>query len=108
VLDPIPLFAALAEAQRRGARIEDLAAAFHESVAATTSSAVTALCEARGIGVVALGGGVFQNARLTTSLRARLEAAHLTVLMPIALPANDGGLSYGQAVVAAAVLHDHQ
>ena len=108
VLDPLPLFAALAEARQRGERIEDLAAAFHESVAATTSAAVSALCTARGIGVVALGGGVFQNARLTTSLRARLEAADLKVLTPITLPANDGGLSYGQAVVAAAVLHDHQ
>ncbi|HTJ22949.1 MAG TPA: carbamoyltransferase HypF [Gemmatimonadaceae bacterium] len=108
LLDPVPLFAALAEARQRGERIEDLAAAFHESVAAATAAAVVTLCQSRGLDVVALGGGVFQNARLTTSLRARLEAVHLKVLTSISLPANDGGLSYGQAVVAAAVLHDHQ
>jgi hydrogenase maturation protein HypF len=65
---------------------------------------VADLCADNGVEVVALGGGVFQNARLTASLRARLEAKRLRVLTPVALPANDGGLSYGQAVVAAAFL----
>ena len=58
----------------------------------------------RGLQTVALGGGCFQNARLLTSLRARLEAMKFRVLVPKALPANDGGVSYGQAAVAAARL----
>ena len=103
-LDPMPLFAALAEGMRHGESVANLAAAFHESVAAATAELVADLCTERSIDVVALGGGVFQNARLTQSLCARLEDAGLRVLRPIALPANDGGLSYGQAVVAAAVL----
>ena len=51
---------------------------------------------------VVLGGGVFQNARLLTSLRGRLEARGFRVLTAGSVPATDGGLSYGQAVVAAA------
>lgn len=106
-LDPIPLLSALGDRMRAGVSIEDLAAAFHESLAAASAALATDLCTERGIRTVALGGGVFQNARLTQSLRARLEDAGLRVLLPLALPANDGGLSYGQAVVAAAVLDDH-
>jgi hydrogenase maturation protein HypF len=100
VIDPLPLLAALGEQRKAGASVERLAAVFHESVAAAT----TELACSFDVGVVALGGGVFQNARLAHTLRDRLEARGRRVLMPIHLPANDGGLSYGQAVVAAARL----
>ena len=107
-LDPVPLLVALALGLRRGTPVTELAAAFHESIAVATAAVVLELCTERGIATAALGGGVFQNARLTQSLSTRLEDAGLRVLRPIALPANDGGLSYGQAVVAAAVLDPHQ
>jgi hydrogenase maturation protein HypF len=54
--------------------------------------------------VVALGGGVFQNARLLTSVRSGLAALGLRVLVPMRLGPNDGAVSYGQAAVAAAIL----
>ena len=53
---------------------------------------------------VALGGGVFQNARLLESLQGRLETAGLRVLIPRRLSPNDGAISYGQAAVGAALL----
>lgn len=106
-LDPVPLLSALGDAMSRGIDVAELAAAFHESVASATADVVADLSDDSGVGVVALGGGVFQNARLTASLRARLEAKRLRVLTPVELPANDGGLSYGQAVVAAAFLRHH-
>jgi len=107
-LDPVPLLSALGEALRRGGDVGDLAAAFHESVACATADVVIDLCGDNNVGVVALSGGVFQNARLTASIRTRLEIKRLRVLTPIALPANDGGLSYGQAIVAAATLRRDQ
>ena len=59
--------------------------------------------EATGLSIVALGGGVFQNARLLVSLRQRLETG-ARVLLPRRLGPNDGAVSYGQAAVAAAQL----
>jgi hydrogenase maturation protein HypF len=103
-LDALPLLVALGEAAQRGTPTDELAAAFHESIARATAEFVADLSKRSHIRVVALGGGSFQNVRLARSLRSRLEAAGLVVLEPVLLPPNDGGLSYGQAVVAAAVL----
>ena len=51
---------------------------------------------------VALSGGVFQNRILLEQVAGRLAAVGLRVLSHRQVPANDGGLSLGQAVVAAA------
>jgi len=51
--------------------------------------------------VVVLSGGVFANRRLLSLTEAGLTAAGLRVLTPQLLPAGDGGISYGQAAVAA-------
>ena len=51
-----------------------------------------------------LSGGVFQSRLLLESVWASLSAAGLRVLVPDRLPVNDGGIAYGQAAVAAALL----
>lgn len=102
ILDPLPLLQALGESAAAGADVASLAASFHESVAEATARAVRDIARERGIRVVALGGGTFQNARLLSSLASRLQAARLRVLTPQVLPPNDGSISYGQAAVAAA------
>jgi len=79
----------------------EIAAAFHEGVAAAFATA----CSAAGSpATVALSGGCFQNLRLLSSLRNRLEDAGFRVLAHRLVPPNDGGVSYGQAAVAAATL----
>jgi hydrogenase maturation protein HypF len=104
VLDPIPLLVALGERRVAGVGVPELAAAFHESVAAATADLALRAARAAGTRLVALGGGCFQNARLLVSLRARLEAHALRVLVPERLGPNDGAVSFGQAAVAAAQL----
>lgn len=101
VLDPLPLLAALGDQRAAGRPVEDLAAAFHESVAAATAAVAGRAAQAARLSTVVLGGGVFQNARLLESVRARLTAQRLRVWVPRRLPPNDGALSYGQAAVAA-------
>ena len=53
-----------------------------------------------GLRTVALSGGVFQNRLLSDLCEDALSADGFTVLSHARLPANDGGLSFGQAVVA--------
>lgn len=104
VLDPIPLLAALGEQRRRGIDAGLLAASFHESVASAAAEVARAVADGAGIDVVALGGGSFQNARLLSGIRGRLEARGLRVLVPQQLGPNDGAISFGQAAIAASML----
>ena len=101
-LDPIPMLVELGDRRMRGEPVADLAADFHASVARATDELVRRAAEATGIRLVALAGGVFQNARLLTSVRVRLADHGFRVLLPRRLGPNDGAVSYGQAAVAAA------
>jgi hydrogenase maturation protein HypF len=78
---------------------EEVAAAFHETVAAAAADACAEAAEPR---TVVLSGGCFQNLRLLDSTRTRLGEHGLRVLEHRRVPPNDGGISYGQAAVAAA------
>jgi hydrogenase maturation protein HypF len=104
VLDPVPLLAALGELRQRGVDAGDLAACFHESVVRAAADVAIAVADGAGLDQVALGGGSFQNARLLTGIRRRLETRGLRVLTPRRLGPNDGAISFGQAAVAASLL----
>jgi hydrogenase maturation protein HypF len=104
ILDPAPMLAELARRSLAGEDPAYLAAAFHESVAESAVTVVLRIAERDRLDRVALGGGVFQNARLLSSLRTRLTRAGLQVLTGVQLSPNDGSISYGQAAVAAGQL----
>jgi hydrogenase maturation protein HypF len=70
---------------------------FHRGLAVATAEA----CAATGLEVAVLSGGVFQNRVLLELCTHELERRGLRVLVPELLPPNDGGISYGQAAVAA-------
>ncbi len=79
-----------------------IAARFHNGVAAVIEAGCVLLRERHGLGTVALSGGVFQNLLLLRATVSRLEARGFCVLLHSRVPCNDGGISLGQAVVAAA------
>jgi hydrogenase maturation protein HypF len=108
VLDPLPLLVALAERRAAGDAVQDLAARFHETVAAAADTLAARAAARSGLHTVALSGGCFQNRRLLESLTARLDARGLRVLVPRHLSPNDGAISYGQAAVAAALLQQEE
>ena len=58
----------------------------------------------KGLETVVLSGGVIQNRCLQQRLVQQLQTRGLSVLWPQQLPANDGGLALGQALIAAAKL----
>ena len=101
-IDAVPLLSELARRRQDGEDPCSLAAVFHESIAESTASVVLRAAERERLGTVALGGGSFQNARLLMGLRRRIQVAGLRVLVGRHLSPNDGAISYGQAVVAAA------
>ena len=79
----------------------EIAAAFHETIARAAADACE---EAGGSDAVVLSGGTFQNLRLLAATRREFEERGFRVLSHERVPPNDGGISYGQAAVAAAVL----
>ena len=96
--------ATLADALRR-ARQEPaaaVAAAFHTTLAEVTLAFADRVRARYGVSRVCLGGGVFANRRLTTAVLGGLTAAGFDVYLADQVPVNDGGISYGQAAVAAA------
>jgi hydrogenase maturation protein HypF len=79
-----------------------IAARFHNAIADVIVAASERLRETTGLDAVALSGGVFQNVLLVERSVANLEARGFSVLTHRRVPPNDGGISLGQAVVAAA------
>jgi hydrogenase maturation protein HypF len=102
MLDARPLVLAVAADVARGTDAGTVSARFHAGVAAATAEAAADVAGRAGLGTVVLSGGVFQNRTLLTATAGGLEARGLRVLVPERLPPNDGGVSFGQAAVAAA------
>lgn len=101
IIDPAPLLADLVTAVSAGRpAVDDLALAFHHALADVVVASVNRVVTGRRGLPVALTGGVFQNAIVTTLTRRRLEDEGCVVLTHHVVPPNDGGLALGQAVVA--------
>jgi len=98
VLDLTPLLRVLAERNSDPVAGAEL---FHGTLAAAIADWVAAAARRTGVRHVALGGGCFLNRVLTDTLPALLCAGGFVPLVARALPPNDGGLSLGQAWIAA-------
>ena len=85
-----------------GAASSEIAAKFHETIAELILETCSILRQKSGINVVCLSGGVFQNARLSVRTNQLLRANEFEVFTNQLVPANDGGLSLGQAAIALA------
>jgi hydrogenase maturation protein HypF len=102
-LDARALIAAVCADVASGTPAGRVSARFHRALAAATADALVEIAGARGLSLVALGGGVFQNRLLLEGVAERVAAAGLRVLVPERVPPNDGGISFGQAAIAAAM-----
>jgi hydrogenase maturation protein HypF len=99
-----PLWRALVEDLRSGVSKARIAARFHAGVAAVFVRAAVLARAATGVEQAVLSGGCMHNRRLARLLRTGLEAKGFEVFQHRRISPGDGGLSYGQAVVAAAIL----
>jgi hydrogenase maturation protein HypF len=101
IVDTRPMFAALLEDIGRHAGKPQMATAFHAALAGAVVETCGKLSRETGIDRVALSGGVFQNELLTMAVVAGLRKQGLAPYLHRRVPCNDGGISLGQAVVAA-------
>ena len=104
VLNSRPLFEALLEGIRAGVPAGRLALDFHVAVARASARNANEVCAREALVTVALSGGVFMNRLLLQLLSRELKDAGLAVLVPHAVPVNDGCIAYGQAAIARARL----
>jgi hydrogenase maturation protein HypF len=93
-----PLVLAILDDRARGVPPGVIAARFHGALV----EYARACARRAGLPRVVLSGGCFQNARLSRLVRAALEDDGFEVLAPRRYPPNDGAVSLGQALVAAA------
>lgn len=100
-IDPTLLWGELIADWRAGLEQSRMAARFHNGVAAAMLEACQYARQHSGCKVVALSGGVWQNATLLARAIHLLRQAGFEVYYHRRVPANDGGLALGQALVAA-------
>jgi hydrogenase maturation protein HypF len=103
------LFAQLVADRQSDVPVPDIARRFHCTVAEMAAvTAVSARTHLNGVNApvdqVALSGGVWQNRLLLEMTVPLLRREGFEVLLHRAVPANDGGLAFGQVAVAAAQL----
>jgi hydrogenase maturation protein HypF len=93
---------ALIEDVMAGVHVSTISTKFHNGLAACVLEICSRIRSETGIDEVALSGGVWQNITLIGRTLSLLKEAGFKVYIHREVPANDGGLSLGQAVIAAA------
>jgi len=99
VIDPGPLIRAIVADVRGGARTESISARFHNTLAEIVLDVCLRIRQEHHLSDVALSGGVWQNMALLERAVRLLDRSGFMVYIHRGVPANDGGLSLGQAVV---------
>jgi hydrogenase maturation protein HypF len=79
----------------------EIARAFHLGLASGLYKVAVRLCETHSVGTVVLSGGVFQNELLLKGIKRLFDREAVHVWTNSAVPPNDGGISLGQAALAA-------
>jgi len=82
-----------------------VSAKFHNCLAATLLETAKTARESKKLNTVALSGGVFCNRYLTNRLVSLLRKDGFDVLFNRDVPSNDGGISLGQAAIAADIVN---
>lgn len=102
-IDSRPMIRQIAQELAWGCDRGMIAARFHNTISAIIEAVCVRLRETTGLSRICLSGGAFQNNRLLRSTRSRLQGRMFQVFTHSRVPPNDGGLSLGQAVIAASL-----
>jgi len=100
-IDSKPLFRAIVKDLLRGAAAGEISQRFHDGLVEALAIVARILRKRTSLNTVCLSGGTFQNGCLTDGLEHQLQSEGFEVYTHSQVPAGDGGISLGQAVVAA-------
>lgn len=103
ILDFMPLLIHIAE---RGLKGTQAASLFHATLIAGLADWVVAESRRQAVSQIVLSGGCMMNRRLAEGLTAALAASGLQAFLPQAMPANDAGISLGQAAFARMIIEN--
>jgi hydrogenase maturation protein HypF len=88
---------------KKGIHPSEISSKFHMTLIHIFAKLCEVIRKEHSLNRVVLSGGVFQNSLLLTGLVGALEKNKFQVFTHRLVPTNDGGISLGQAMVAAAV-----
>jgi hydrogenase maturation protein HypF len=100
-LDFRPLLAALVEDRLRNRSANEIARAFQRGVAQGLANALVSLSRSHDVDTIVMSGGVFQNELLLRDMQSLPAGSWLQLWTNARVPTNDGGISLGQAAMAA-------
>jgi hydrogenase maturation protein HypF len=100
ILDFRPVIAAMVKDLSRGRRAGEISASFHNTLSAAIGEMCGKIGAADGVNRVCLSGGSFQNLYLLGRTVVELRRRGFGVFLHAQVPANDGGISLGQAMIA--------
>jgi hydrogenase maturation protein HypF len=98
-----PIVRGVVKDMENGLPVPYISDKFHTTLIRLFSDLCLFLCRETGLDRVVLSGGVFQNAILLSGLSKAIRESGLQVFTHSLVPTNDGGISLGQAVAAAAI-----
>jgi hydrogenase maturation protein HypF len=107
-VDLRPMVREIAQDVARGVARGRMAARFHNTLVAVARDICRKMSNLYGEKRVCLSGGCFQNHRLLRSCVNALRADGFEVYFQRTVPANDGGISLGQAAVACEIIRREQ
>ncbi len=88
--------------------VGDIAARFHNTIAIATAEVCSRIRDSEKISRVCLSGGTFQNVYLQQRAVEGLRKHKFEVYLHASVPANDGGISLGQAVIANEIMRNEE
>jgi hydrogenase maturation protein HypF len=101
-----PLFEAIVDDLRKNTPVETVSLRYHNGLVEILSRLAECLREEFSLDRICLSGGTFQNGYLLNTLVKKLEISGFEVFTQAEVPAGDGGLSLGQALVASSATQE--
>jgi hydrogenase maturation protein HypF len=98
-----PIIRGVVRDVQNGLSVAEIGAKFHKTIVALFGEICISVRNESELNRVVLSGGCFQNSILLAGLIQKLESLNFEVFAHRQVPTNDGGISLGQAMVAAAI-----